>query len=109
MLTPLILLLLKKYQPQESHGTKNPPIPNFVIGFIAFPSLVHWIYCPVFVSEPLKELGKDFLDHFNGGIGLKIYIAKIREYGLCALWVALVLFVIQIGVTILMLVSKSFF
>ena len=109
MLTPLILLLLKKYQPQESHGTKNPPIPKFVIGFIAFSIIGSLNVLPGFVSEPLKELGNILLIISMGGIGLKIYIAKIREYGLRALWVALVLFVIQIGVTILMLVSKSFF
>lgn len=103
MLTPLIFLLLKKYQSKESTGGKVAPIPKFVLGFIAFSIIGSLGVLPDSVSVPLKDLGKLLLIISMGGIGLKISLAKIREYGLPALWTALVLFVVQIGLTILML------
>ena len=104
MLTPLIFILMRVFQQKNAENKgKAVPIPNFVLGFIFCSILATFQVLPETVNTPLTEIGKIFLIISMGGIGLKISFSKIREFGLSAMGMALVLFLIQLGLSIAMI------
>ncbi len=106
MLTPLIFMLLRAFKrPSTSYdatNTQSVPIPKFVIGFVFCSILSSLQVLPSEIVVPLTETGKTFLIISMGAIGLKISFSKIKEYGLSAMGVALVLFLIQLGLSVAM-------
>jgi len=104
MLTPLIFILMRVFQQKSDENKgKAVPIPNFVLGFIFCSILATFQVLPETVNTPLTEIGKIFLIISMGGIGLKISFSKIREFGLSAMGMALILFLVQLGLSIAMI------
>ena len=103
MLTPLIFILLQLFQSKKQKDeSQSVSIPRFVLGFLFFSVLASLQVLPADIVKGLGGIGKTLLIISMAGIGLKISIAKIKEYGLSALGLALLLFSIQLGLSVLM-------
>lgn len=105
MLTPLIFILLRVFKNGSSNTedkSKTVPVPKFVLGFIGCSLLATFQVLPTALNEQLAYAGKIFLIISMGAIGLKISFSKIREFGLSAMGMALVLFLVQLGLSIAM-------
>jgi len=103
MLTPLIFILLQLFQSKKQKDeSQSVSIPRFVLGFLFFSVLASFQVLPQDIVKGLGGIGKTLLIISMAGIGLKISIAKIKEYGLSALGLALLLFSIQLGLSVLM-------
>ncbi len=103
MLTPLIFILLQLFQSKrQTEQAQSVSIPRFVLGFLFFSILASFQVLPADIVKGLGGIGKTLLIISMAGIGLKISIAKIKEYGLSALGLALLLFSIQLGLSVLM-------
>ena len=105
MLTPLILILLRVFvnQNQENPKSTTVSIPKFILGFIAFSILGS---LQIFEEQTVKtvvKIAKMLLIVSMAGIGLKVSIRKIRDFGLSALGMSLILFLLQLILSIVLI------
>ena len=100
MLTPLIFLLLRRFTPSKSEPDSTVRVPKFVWGFMACSVIATAQLLPVDWVILLTYIGKVCLIISMGAIGIKISIGQIRNLGLTALGAAIILFLVQVGVSI---------
>ena len=103
MLTPLIFILLRLFRSSDTEAkSRAVPIPKFVLGFILCSLLSTFQVLPTDLNDQLAQVGKILLIISMGAIGLKISFSKIREFGVSAMGMAFVLFLIQLGLSVAM-------
>lgn len=100
MLTPLIFLLLKRFKPSISDQHSTPQVPKFIWGFIACSIIATMQLLSAEWINTLTYIGELCLIVSMGAIGLKVSIKQIRDFGLSALGVAILLFCVQVGVSL---------
>lgn len=104
LLTPLIFILIYMFHMKSSdENTKGAKVPGFIIVFV----LMSLISSLGLISETIKStianVSHILLIVAMAAIGLKIHFSAIKSDGKAALKLALIVFVIQIGFTLLLL------